>query len=956
MRALALRCLFFSSLLLTTACGEEDSKPPEDTGTAPIDTDGDDDGYGADEDCDDTDPAIHPGANEVCDGVDNNCDDQIDEDEAVDAPTWYADADGDGYGDPEAASVACAQPSGFTDDATDCDDSDASINPAATELCDGADNDCDDETDEDDATDAATWYADADGDGYGDPDTASVACNAPSGTVADDSDCDDAEATTNPGADEHCDGHDDDCDGDVDEDDAVDTTRFYADVDDDGFGDAGSTLDACNLPSGYAIDDSDCDDGDPAVNPGAAESCNGVDDDCDSSVDEPDAVDADSWYADGDGDGYGDASAATTACSQPTGYLGDDSDCDDTDAAVNPAATEVCDSVDNDCDGRTDEGDAADARTWYVDVDGDGYGDPGATVTSCSATSGAVADAGDCDDSDPLTYPGADEYCDGHDDDCDGAVDEDDALDTSRFFADADGDGYGDPTSSTLACSQPSGHLAENTDCDDNDAAINPGATERCDGADNDCDGATDEDDATDAPTWYADADADGYGDPANAAAACSQPSGYLDDASDCDDGDGSINPDADERCDGVDNDCDGAIDGSDSIDALVYYADDDGDSYGDAGNTLDACSLPSGYTTDSSDCDDTDSSVSPAGSETPQDGIDQDCDGVDAPYTVVDLASGDLIITEIMQNPSAVNDSTGEWFEIFNDAGGTVDLEGLYVYDLGSNAFTVSGSLLLDDLDYAVFAKSDDSASNGGLDVDYAFGGGMDLGNGDDELYLAESSSKTVVFDGVEWDNGISFPDPNGASMSLCSGAFDSVSNDDGTRWEESSSSYGDGDLGTPGDDNDRCSAQPWGDGYYAAGRTGTHDQDYLLGQQVTLSTGIELESFVIDLFTGTTDVQFALYTDSGGAPGTLIATSDITAIGPGENVVPAVGAPVALAAGDYWLMKVVDDLVYVTEDNVDTATTYYLRRSFGLSLPTSYGSTLSYSDDVFGIWLLGS
>ena len=1022
MRTLALHCLLISGLLLASACGEDDSKPPEDTGPTAVDADGD--GHSSDVDCDDDDPASYLGADEVCDGADNDCDGETDEDDAADASTWYADADGDGYGDPDeptsacsqpagasdaasdcddsdgainpaatelcdgadndcdgetdeddaadastwyadadgdsygdaaATTAACAQPSGFTTDAADCDDADASVNPTATELCDGVDNDCDGDTDEDDAADASTWYADTDADGYGDPATTSVACSAPVGSVSDSGDCDDTDATANPGADEYCDGHDDDCDGTVDEPDAVDAATWYADADADGHGDAATPTVACAAPTGFLADDTDCDDADAAINPGAAEICNGVDDDCDSSVDEPDATDAATWYADADADSYGDAFTTTTACSQPSGFTTDDSDCDDSDAAVNPVATELCDGADNDCDGTVDEADAADAATWFGDADGDGFGDVGTTVAACSAPSGTVPDATDCDDSDPSTHPGADEYCDGHDDDCDGTTDEADAVDTTRFYEDADGDGYGNDGSRTNTCALPAGYAVDNTDCDDTDAAINPGADELCDGADNDCDGSTDEADAVDADTWYADADADSYGDASASTTACSQPTGFLADDTDCDDTDAAINPSADEICDGVDNDCNGTVDGFDASDSIVYYEDGDGDGYGDDGSWTQSCSLPTGYAEDNSDCDDTDATVNPAAAETPQDGVDQDCDGSDAPFTVADLVSGDLVITEIMQNPSAVNDSYGEWFEVYNDAGGTVDLEGLYVHDLGSDAFTVSSSLLVDDLDFVVFGKSDDSSVNGGLSVDYAYGSGMTLGNSDDEIHLAESSSKTVVFDSVEYDNGATFPDPNGASMSLCSSAFDTISNDDGARWEEATSGYGDGDLGTPGDDNDLCSTQPYGDGYTAAGRTGTHGADYLLGQQVTLTSGISLEAFGIELFTGTTGIQFALYTDSGGAPGTLVASSDLETITPGVNEVAALGAPVTLSAGDYWLMKVVDDQVYVVESTTVTATTYYLSRTYGLSLPTSYSSSLSYTDDLFAIWLLG-
>jgi hypothetical protein len=123
-----------------------------------------------------------------------------------------------------------------------------------------------------------------------------------------------------------------------------------------------------------------------------------------------------------------------------------------------------------------------------------------------------------------------------------------------------DADGYGDTTSAMTACVQPSDTVAVPDDCDDEDADVHPGADEVCDGArDEDCDGTVDEDDAIDALTWYADADADGFGDASSTTTACTQPFGYTDDTADCDDTDGGVYPGAgDTYDDGVDGDCDG--------------------------------------------------------------------------------------------------------------------------------------------------------------------------------------------------------------------------------------------------------------------------------------------------------------------------------------------------------------------------------------------------------------
>jgi hypothetical protein len=408
MRPLVLVTLVAALAACRTDPEKPDTAPPDDTGPEVVDADGD--GYASDDDCDDSDASIHPGAEEDCDGVDDDCDGEIDED-ATDAITVYADADGDGFGDPGVSQQACDPVDGWVgiEDASDCDDSDPAVNPAAQELCNGIDDDCDGLVDHDDdsVVDAATWYADADDDGWGDDASTVRACSQPSGHVDRGGDCDDGDAAFNPEAveDDCTDPADYDCDGSVE----------YADGDGDGWA-------ACQ----------DCDDGDAAVSPGAAELCNGVDDDCDSWVDEDDAIDAATWYADDDGDGYGDVSSATAACSQPTGFVADATDCDDGAAAVNPGAAELCNGLDDDCDGTVDEDAAIDAATWYADADADGYGDPGSATVACSQPTGFVADATDCDDGAAAVNPGAAELCNGLDDDCDGSVDAGVCLDLSN--------------------------------------------------------------------------------------------------------------------------------------------------------------------------------------------------------------------------------------------------------------------------------------------------------------------------------------------------------------------------------------------------------------------------------------------------------------------------------------------------------------------------------------------
>jgi hypothetical protein len=599
--------------------------------------DNDGDGVPACEECDDADAAVFPGAVETCDGADNDCDGDVDEPDAVDALTWYVDADGDGYGDAATSTAACAQPVGYGTDNTDCDDSNAAEYPGAPETCDGDDDDCDGEVDEDSAVDAPTWYADGDGDGYGDASSSAVSCEAPAGHVSDATDCDDADGTENPGADERCDGDDDDCDGDVDEDSAVDAGTWYADVDGDGYGDPASGAVACAAPAGYGADAQDCDDFDALVNPAATETCNGIDDNCDGDVDESSAADALGWYADSDGDGFGDADILLMACEEPAAYSAFDTDCDDTDAGEYPGADELCDGDDDDCDGEVDEDSAVDADTWYGDADADGYGDAAASTVSCSAPSGHVADATDCDDSTSAVNPGESEVCDeaNTDEDCSGLADDADPAATglTDWYADLDGDGYGDVADMLTLCDEPADYVVDDTDCDDADGSEYPGADEVCDGDDDDCDGEVDEDSAVDALTWYADVDADGYGDATSTTVACDQPTGYLADATDCDDEATGVNPGATEVCDplDVDEDCSGAADDADPgvTGQGTWYADADGDGYGDAASATVACTAPAGTTADSTDCDDAAAAVNPGATEVCDAlDVDEDCSG----------------------------------------------------------------------------------------------------------------------------------------------------------------------------------------------------------------------------------------------------------------------------------------------------------------------------------------
>ncbi|MEI6947156.1 M6 family metalloprotease domain-containing protein [Paraflavisolibacter sp. H34] len=173
------------------------------------------------------------------------------------------------------------------------------------------------------------------------------------------------------------------------------------------------------------------------------------------------------YYRDQDGDGYGNPGISTVASTQPTGYVANNTDCNDNNAAINPGAAELCDGVDNDCDGQIDEGVK---KTYYRDQDGDGYGNGAVTTLACAAPSGYVANNADCNDNNAAIRPGATEICDGIDNDCDGQIDEGTASTT--YYRDQDGDGYGNPNVTMQGCSIPTGYVTNNADCDDTNPAI----------------------------------------------------------------------------------------------------------------------------------------------------------------------------------------------------------------------------------------------------------------------------------------------------------------------------------------------------------------------------------------------------------------------------------------------------------------------------------------------------
>ena len=251
-----------------------------------------------------------------------------------------------------------------------------------------------------DTADVVSWYADSDVDGFGNASSSTQACEdePPAGFVSNDTDCNDASNVYYPGAPEGCADPDYNCDG------------FQGNVDSDGDG-----YGACE----------DCDDGDSSVNPDGTEVCgDAIDNDCDGLIDDASASDALTWAPDLDADGYGREDLAVVACDDPGTFLVNlvnlGGDCDDGKDEVNPDGVEICDGVDNNCDGEADESTALDAASWYLDFDVDGYGDFETMVKACDQPLAYVNNGDDCDDLDSLIVPGAVEVCDFADNDCDG--------------------------------------------------------------------------------------------------------------------------------------------------------------------------------------------------------------------------------------------------------------------------------------------------------------------------------------------------------------------------------------------------------------------------------------------------------------------------------------------------------------------------------------------------------
>lgn len=579
--------------------------------------------------------------------------------------TYYADSDGDGLGNPAVSQPGCSPINNYVTNSNDCDDTNPAIGLATI------------------------YYADADTDGLGDPNAPATLCAPTAGYVINNTDCNDANSAIGV------------------------AQTYYEDLDGDGYGNAAVSQTICTPPANYVSDNTDCNDNNNAVHPGATEiPNNGIDEDCNGSDLNTLGATLGMYQFEGNTcavplwnvtaqptnatfGSYGVEDTTVLTCSQAANVLNfsgfntttvvdltqyyhfsiTPANCYGLDLnriifkhkTSNSGLTPIVhlrSSLDNftadiatkqlpNSNYKTDTinlGAAFDnvtsaiefrwyiteigsatatyrhddvtvigninalaTQTYYADTDGDGFGDPAATITACSAPVDYVLDNTDCNDTNAEEFPGA------------------------VWYADTDNDGFGDAGSSIISCTQPGNYVSDSTDCNDTDNQIGS------------------------IVMYYVDADGDGFGDATDLGTnSCTPIAGSVTNADDCDDTDNQVNPNATEVCDGFDNNCDGNID--EGLLQVIFYEDADNDTYGDVNSTVTDCTQPAGYVTNSTDCDDTNAAIHPGATDNTGNGVDENCDGVDG---VLGIEESILAHLNVYPNPgtsSVVLNMTEGW------------------------------------------------------------------------------------------------------------------------------------------------------------------------------------------------------------------------------------------------------------------------------------------------------